>query len=110
MLMHGDPGAGGLRGALLARALIALAAAGVWLIPGLAWRGLAAMERPAVLGAQADTVRGDSARAPAAPTVPGAAIQAPAPSSGSAPVTLATRLSGLVGLALIVGLGILLSH
>ena len=42
----GDPGAGGLRRALVGFALIIAAVAGAWLIPGFAWRGLAAMERP----------------------------------------------------------------
>jgi CNT family concentrative nucleoside transporter len=107
MSMRGDPGAGGLRGALIALAVIAAAVAGSWLIPGLAWRGLAAMERPA----QADTTARDSVATHAAPTVPGAEIQAPGgPAPPAGPVSLASRLSGLVGLALILAIGILLSH
>jgi CNT family concentrative nucleoside transporter len=107
MSMRGDAGAGGLRGALIALAVIAAAVAGSWLIPGLAWRGLAAMERPA----QADTTARDSVATHAAPTVPGAEIQAPgAPAQPAGPVSLASRLSGLVGLALILAIGILLSH
>jgi len=107
MFRRGDPGAGGLRGALIAFAVIAAAVAGSWLIPGLAWRGLAAMERPV----QADTTARDSAATHAAPTVPGAEIQAPgAPAQPAGPVSLASRLSGLVGLALILAIGILLSH
>jgi CNT family concentrative nucleoside transporter len=112
MLMRGDPGAGGLRGALVAFAVIAVAIAGSWLMPGFAWRGLAAMERPAAGTApiQADsTARRDSAVA-ASPTVPGAAVQAPGPAAAGGPVSLASRLSGLVGLALILAIGILLSH
>jgi CNT family concentrative nucleoside transporter len=105
--MRGDPGAGGLRGALIAFAVIVAAVAGSWLIPGLAWRGLAAMERPA----QADTTARDTVATHAAPTIPGAEIQAPgAPAQPAGPVTLAGRLSGLVGLALILAIGILLSH
>ena len=107
MSMRGEPGAGGLRGALIAFAVIAAAVAGSWLIPGLAWRGLAAMERPV----QADTAARDTLANHAAPTVPGAEIQAPgAPVQPAGPVTLASRLSGLVGLALILAIGILLSH
>ena len=107
MSMRGDPGAGGLRGALIAIAVIAVAVAGSWLIPGFAWRGLAAMEPPI----QADTTARDTVATHAAPTVPGAEIQAPgAPAPPSGPVSLATRLSGLVGLALILAIGILLSH
>jgi concentrative nucleoside transporter, CNT family len=107
MPMRGDPGAGGLRGALIACAVIAVAIAGSWMIPGFAWRGLAAMEGPA----QTDTTARDSAATHAAPTVPGAQVQAPgAPAQPAGPVSLASRLSGLVGLALILAIGILLSH
>ncbi|HET9727497.1 MAG TPA: NupC/NupG family nucleoside CNT transporter [Gemmatimonadales bacterium] len=107
MPMRGDPGAGGLRGALIAFAVIAVAIAGSWMIPGFAWRGLAAMERPA----QADTTARDSAATSAAPTVPGAQVQPPVvPAQPAGPVSLASRLSGLVGLALILAIGILLSH
>jgi CNT family concentrative nucleoside transporter len=107
MPMRGDPGAGGLRRILLAVLLIAAAVAGSWLIPGLAWRGLAAMERPAAAPrAQGDTGT-TTAPAPAPPTVPGAQVQAP-PSTGAA--SPASRLSGVVGLVLIVALGVLLSH
>jgi CNT family concentrative nucleoside transporter len=84
-----------------------VAIAGSWMIPGFAWRGLAAMERPA----QADTTVRDSAATRAAPTVPGAQVQPPvAPAQPAGPVSLASRLSGLVGLALILAIGILLSH
>jgi CNT family concentrative nucleoside transporter len=111
MLMRGDPGAGGLRSVLVAFGVIALAIAGSWLIPGLAGRALAAVVRPA--GApvtQADTTR-DSVAVQAPPTVPGAAVQAPPPSATRPePPSLLSRLSGLIGLALILALGILLSH
>src|SRR5881394_710198 len=112
MLMRGDPGAGGLRGALVAVVVIAVAIAGSWLIPGFAWRGLAAMERPAAGPApiQADTTAHRDSVVAAPPTVPGAAVQAPEPAPASGPVSLASRLSGLVGLALILAIGILLSH
>ena len=59
---------GGWRGVLVACVAIALAIAGSWLIPGLTWRGLAAMERPAA-SAQDTTA--------AAPTIPGTQIPAP---------------------------------
>src|SRR6476661_781407 len=107
MLMRGDPGAGGLRGALVAVAVIAVAIAGSWLIPGFAWRGLAAIERPAAGPAsiQADTTAHRDSVVAAPPTVPGAALEAPEPAA-SAPLSLASRLSGLVGLALILAIGI----
>src|SRR6476469_409335 len=113
MLMRGDPGAGGLRGALVAFAVILVAIAGSWLIPGFAWRGLAAaMERPAAgtVPIQTDTTAQRDSAVAAPPTVSGAAVQAPAPAPASGPVSLASRLSGLVGLALILAIGILLSH
>jgi len=109
MPMRGGSGAGGLRGALVACAAIALAIAGSWLIPGLAWHGLAAMERAPAAAVQADT---SAPAAPAAPTVPGA--QAPAPGAARAaaatPASPWHRLSGLVGLVLIVAIGVGLSH
>jgi concentrative nucleoside transporter, CNT family len=83
---------------------IALAIAASWLIPGLAWRGLAAMERPAAAAFQ-DT------SATVAPTVPGAQIPTPeAVARTPEPTSLLGRLSGLVGIALILGIGIALSH
>jgi concentrative nucleoside transporter, CNT family len=106
-------GAGGLRGALVAFAVIALAVAGSWLIPGLAWRGLAAMERPpatpAAPLAQADTTLPRSQALPV-PTVPGAQIAPPEPSAGPASSSPWSRLSGLIGLTLIIAIGIALSH
>src|SRR5262249_30406571 len=112
MPMRGDAGAGGLRGALIALIVIAVAIAGSWLIPGFAWRGLAAMERPVGAIAQADSAAPRDTVAHAAPTVPRAQVEAPSPSSSpsAGPVSLASRLSGLVGLAVILAIGILFSH
>ncbi|MEO6056863.1 MAG: NupC/NupG family nucleoside CNT transporter [Gemmatimonadales bacterium] len=103
MPMRSGSGAGGLRGALVAVALIGAAIAASWLIPGLAWRGLAAMERPAAVAPAQDS-------AAPAPTIPGAQIAPPAPRAAAGPISLWSRLSGLVGLALILGMGILFSH
>jgi CNT family concentrative nucleoside transporter len=107
---HAGPGAGGLRRALLAGALLSAALLGSWLLPGIAWRGLAAMERPQ---AQADTTARDSAQAhgpaagQAAPTVPGAAVPPP---DSAAPAGADSRFSGLLGLVLILAIGVLLSR
>jgi CNT family concentrative nucleoside transporter len=93
-----------LRGALLAGILLAAAVAGSWLIPGLAWRGVAAMEVPThPITAQADT----QARTPAAP------FPVPTPSGQPAPAAPASplwRLTGLLGIGLILGIGIALSR
>ena len=111
MPMRGDPGAGGLRGALVAFIVIAVAIAGSWVIPGFAWRGLAAMERPAsgAVLVPADSIPRSDSAAHAAPTVPGRGAGA---RGGAArrPVSLASRLSGLIGIVLILAIGILLSH
>jgi CNT family concentrative nucleoside transporter len=113
MPMRAGPGAGGLRGALVAFAVIGLAVAGSWLIPGLAWRGLAAMELPASTRAspvaQADSIPPRNSALPV-PTVPGAQIALPEPSAAPASTSPWSRLSGLVGLALILAIGIALSH
>src|SRR5439155_18956087 len=89
--------------------LLAAAVAGSWFIPGLAWRGLAAMEAPAhPITAQADSQQADSqVRTPAPP------IPVPAPSGQPAPagpISLLSRLSGLLGIALILGIGIVMSR
>jgi concentrative nucleoside transporter, CNT family len=82
------------RRALLALGLCALAVAGAWLIPGLAGRGVGAM-----VAQQPVAPPGDSA--------PAMAPRAePAPSSTS----LAQRLTGLVGLAAIIGIGVAFSR
>src|SRR5882724_6075515 len=98
-------GAGMLtRRVLVAFALIALALAGSWFIPGLAWRGLAAMQGPGAASAQADSAQ--AATPPAAGAVP-------APETGSAaPASTSpwSRLSGLLGLVLILAIGVALSH
>jgi CNT family concentrative nucleoside transporter len=112
MLTRGRPGAGGLRGALIAVAVIMLAIGGSWLIPGLAWRGLAAMERPAVL-VQGDSVPPADSAHPAAhapPTVPGAQIQLEGPSGPRGPESPWSRFSGIIGLVLIIAIGVALSH
>src|SRR2546427_736668 len=104
MLIRGGSGAGGPRGALVAFAGIALASAGSWLIPGLTWRRIAAMGRPSAAAVQ-DT----SATAPRMPL----GVQIPEPeASADAPAALSlwARLSGLVGLALILGIGVALTH
>jgi concentrative nucleoside transporter, CNT family len=96
-----------LRGVLLAGLLLAAAVAGSWLIPGLAWRGLVAMEPTHSITAQ-DTVQADSqVRVPAPP------IPVPPPSGQPAPGGPASplwRLTGLLGIALILGIGIALSR
>ncbi len=99
------------RSIVVAVAVIGLAIAGSWLIPGLAWRGLAAMELPLArtTAIQADSSAG-TATVQAPPTVPGAQVQAPTPVASTGPTSLVSRLSGLVGLALILAIGILLSH
>ncbi len=70
MLMRGSGPAGRLRGAVIAAGVILVAIAGSWLIPGLAWRGLSAMEPPRPSRA---TPR-PGARAPA---IPGMQIRRP---------------------------------
>jgi CNT family concentrative nucleoside transporter len=109
MPMRVRSSAGGARAVLVAFALAAGVMAASWLIPGLAWRGLAAMERPPAV--QADNqAQADSARHAAPPTVPGAAIAAPAPRAAPEPASPWSRLSGVLGLVLILGFGIALSH
>ena len=106
MPIRGGSGAGGLRGALVACGVIALAIAGSWLDPG---PRLARARRHGAsrrLRVQADSAR----RAPrrpstAPPTVPGAQVQAPT-GRRPRPVSLWSRLSGLLGLALILGIGV----
>jgi CNT family concentrative nucleoside transporter len=97
-----------LRGVLLAGLLLAAAVAGSWLIPGLAWRGLVAMEPTHSITAQADTAQTDSqARTPAPP------IPVPPPSgqpTSGGPASPLWRLTGLLGIALILGIGIALSR
>jgi concentrative nucleoside transporter, CNT family len=101
--------AGGARSALLAFALVAGVVVVSWLIPGVAWRGLAAMERPQAT--QADSqARADSAAPTAPPSIPGSAIALPEPGAAPTPPSPWSRLSGVLGLVLIIGLGIALSH
>ena len=94
-----------MRRVLVAFALIALALASSWFIPGLAWRGLAAMQGPGAASARADSAQ--------AATPPPAAGAMPAPETGSAaPASTSpwSRLSGLLGLVLIIAIGVALSH
>jgi concentrative nucleoside transporter, CNT family len=107
MLMRGS-GLGGLRGAGVAAVVIVVAIASWWLIPGLAWRGLSAMEPPQVL--QGDTTRGAREPGARAPTIP--EMQIPAPEAGppSGPSSPWSRLTGLLGLALIIAIGVALSR
>jgi concentrative nucleoside transporter, CNT family len=89
-----------LRGVLLAVVLLAAAVAGSWLIPGLAWRGVAAMQAQAHAG----TVQADSQARPPAPPIPSGQS---APAGQPSPLG---RLTGLLGIALILGIGILMSR
>jgi concentrative nucleoside transporter, CNT family len=80
--------------ALLALALCALAVAGAWLVPGFAGRGVGA-----VVAQQPATPQGDSTPAAVPPAQPAAS-----------PVTLAERLTGLMGLVAIIGIGVAFSR
>jgi concentrative nucleoside transporter, CNT family len=106
MLMRVGRTRRGALGAGLGALLLVAAIAGSWLIPGLTRRGLSAMEPPQAV--QGDTTR-PAARAPA-PTIPG--MQIPAPEASTAPASSSpwSRLTGLVGLALIIAIGVALSH
>jgi concentrative nucleoside transporter, CNT family len=107
MLMRGS-GLGGLRGAGVTAVVIVVAIASWWLIPGLAWRGLSAMEPPQVL--QGDTTRGAREPGARAPTIPGMEIPAPEAGPPSGPSSPWSRLTGLLGLALIIAIGVALSR
>ncbi len=86
------------RRALLALLLFGCAIAGSWLLPGWFGRGIGALV--AQQTASPDTVT------PPAQTTPPDSIAAPA----RAPVPLSERLTGVLGLAAIVGLGVALSR
>jgi CNT family concentrative nucleoside transporter len=105
MLMRGGAGSGGVRAAIGVASLLAALAAS-WLLPGLVGRGLAATQRPPAVMTQRDTAR---ATTPAPPTVPGAQVLPPAPAAPRGPASPWSRLSGLLGIALIIALGILFS-
>jgi CNT family concentrative nucleoside transporter len=75
---------------LLAFAVVALAFAAAWSVPGLTWHGVAA------LAAQAESVT--------------PAPLGPVPAPQGSPVPLSTRLTGLLGIAVILSIGILLSR
>jgi concentrative nucleoside transporter, CNT family len=93
-----------LRTVLLAALLLAAAVAGSWLIPGLAWRGVAAVQGQA----RPDTVQADSQARLPAPPIP-VPIPSGRPGNGGQPSPLG-RLTGLLGIALILGIGILMSR
>ena len=80
--------------ALLAVALCALAVAGAWLVPGYAGRGVGALV----------------AQQPAPPQSDSALGKAPPARPDATPTTLAQRLTGLIGLAAIIGLGVAFSR
>ncbi|HEY7611993.1 MAG TPA: NupC/NupG family nucleoside CNT transporter [Gemmatimonadales bacterium] len=85
------------RRALLAVALCALAVAGSWLVPGMVGRGwgaLIAQEQ----AAPADSARADSGQATNAPPLP------------TTTTSMTNRLTGLLGIAAIIGIGFALSR
>src|SRR4051794_23224442 len=93
-----------LRTVLLAGVLLAAALAGSWLIPGLAWRGIAGG------GGQARPGTGQ-ADFPGRPPAPPISVPIPSGRSGTAgPPSPLGRLTGLLGIALILGIGILMSR
>jgi concentrative nucleoside transporter, CNT family len=79
---------------LLALGLCALAVAGAWLVPGFAGRGVGAMV----------------AQEPAAPQDDSTLTAVPPAMPAQSPVTLAERLTGLIGLAAIIGIGVAFSR
>jgi concentrative nucleoside transporter, CNT family len=79
---------------LLALGLCALAVAGAWLVPGFAGRGVGAMV----------------AQEPAAPQDDSPLTAVPPAMPAQSPVTLAERLTGLIGLAAIIGIGVAFSR
>jgi CNT family concentrative nucleoside transporter len=89
------------RQTLAALVLVAVALFAAWAAPALAWRGFASLTAQQQ---QHDTVT----PAPAPPPV--TAVPQPSQPTRAAPVTLMDRVTGLLGLAFIVGLGVLLSH
>ena len=86
-----------MRWRLLAPVLMAAAVATIWLGPGLVWREVLA-HVPAAQVPDTVAVSADTLGAPQTTPVT------------ARPVGLATRLTGLLGLALIVGLGVALSN
>ena len=85
--------------ALLALGLCALAVAGAWLVPGFAGRGVGAMVAQQAATPQPAAPQGDSTPAVVPPAKPAAS-----------PVTVAERLTGLLGLAAIIGIGVAFSR
>jgi CNT family concentrative nucleoside transporter len=84
------------RRALLAVVLLGCAVAGSWLLPGFAGRGVAALV--------AQQTQAPDTVTPPAQTAPPASTPTPAP------VPLSERLTGVLGLATIVGIGVALSR
>jgi CNT family concentrative nucleoside transporter len=80
--------------ALLALGLCALAVAGAWLVPGFAGRGVGALV----------------AQQPAAPPSDSTLAKVPPATLDPTPTTPAQRLTGLVGLAAIIGIGVAFSR
>ncbi len=94
------------RQTLAALVLVAIALIGAWTAPALAWRGFSSlMAQSGAQQQQQDTV----APAPAPPPVV-AAPQPSQPPQPAAQVTIRTRLTGLLGLAFILSIGVLLSR
>jgi CNT family concentrative nucleoside transporter len=83
----------GLLRRLAAPLILAMAVGTIWLGPGLVWREVAAL-------APAQAQSPDSLATP---------LEPPPPEPGPQTVGLATRLTGLLGLAFIIGLGVALS-
>jgi concentrative nucleoside transporter, CNT family len=80
--------------------LVAAAVATVWLGPGLVWRQATASQH-------SDVQQADSIRPPVEPPAP--VVAAPERPPAPEPVPLVARLTGLLGIALIIGAGIALS-
>lgn len=92
------------RQTLAALVLVAIALLGAWASPALAWRGIASLLAQPGAQQQQDTVTPAPAQQPVAAPQPSQSAQSPTP------VTLLTRLTGLLGLGFILSLGVLLSH
>jgi concentrative nucleoside transporter, CNT family len=93
------------RQTLAALVLVAIALLGAWAAPSLAWRGFSSLMAQPGAQQQQDTMT----PAPAPPPV-AAAPQPSQPARPAAPVTIFNRLTGLLGLAVILSIGVLLSH
>jgi len=99
-----------VRRVLLSFLVTFAAALAVFTLPRFVWntvQAATAQQPPAAPGAQSP--RRDSAVPAVAPAVPAPAPQQPA-SQALPPISLATRLTGLLGMALILAVGYALSH